>query len=131
MLDKLIDTLGFEYESPRLLLAATYGLQCLVSNSCVPSNHCSQSHVILVQTQFCNFSSNFLISFHYICQYHISYSGNHINGGYMPHNDSLLCLIRYLICWNSKGSSIIVIIFTSVHSILFFVTPSPPPKSVL
>ena len=25
-----------------------------------------------------------------------------------------------------KGSSIIVIIFTSVHSILFFVTPSPP-----
>ena len=31
----------------------------------------------------------------------------------------------------SKGSSIIVIIFTSVHSVLFFVTPSPPPKSVL
>ena len=30
-----------------------------------------------------------------------------------------------------KGSSIIVTIFTSVHSVLFFVTPSPPPKSVL
>ena len=30
-----------------------------------------------------------------------------------------------------KGSSRIVIIFTSVHSVLFFVTPSPPPKSVL
>ena len=28
-----------------------------------------------------------------------------------------------------KGSSIIVIIFTSVHSVLFFVTPSPPPPS--
>ena len=32
---------------------------------------------------------------------------------------------------DDKGSSIIVIIFTSVHSVLFFVTPSPPPKSVL
>ena len=29
----------------------------------------------------------------------------------------------------SKGSSIIVIIFTSVHSVLFFVTPSPLPKA--
>ena len=30
---------------------------------------------------------------------------------------------------NAKGSSIIVIIFTSVHSVLFFVTPSPLPKA--
>ena len=36
-----------------------------------------------------------------------------------------IIIIRPIYC-NSKGSSIIVIIFTSVHSVLFFVTPSPP-----
>ena len=32
---------------------------------------------------------------------------------------------------DAKGSSIIVIILTSVHSVLFFCDPLPPPKSVL